>query len=84
MVEILKYGSKEELLNMDYKDMVPKFQPDGRNSYEKSKEMVELAKKYKGHQFECVYLRADSKEFLAEVTLTPIVLGGQHVIYTVI
>ncbi len=84
MVEILKYNSKEELLNMHYSSMVPKFQPDGINSYEKSKEMIALARKYKGYQFECVYLRANGEEFLAEVTLTPIVLGNHHVIYTVI
>ncbi len=84
MVEILKYPSKKELLNMHYSDMVPKFQPDGRNSYEKSKEMIALAKQYKGYQFECVYRRANGEEFLAEVTLTPIVLGKRHVIYTVV
>jgi len=84
MVEILKYNSKEELLNMHYSAMVPKFQPDGINSYEKSKEMIALARKYKGYQFECVYLRANGEEFLAEVTLTPIILGSHHVIYTVI
>ncbi|BAF72432.1 EAL domain-containing protein [Sulfurovum sp. NBC37-1] len=84
MVEILKYDSKEKLLNMHYTSMVPKFQPDGRNSYEKSKEMVLLAKKYKGYQFECVYIRADGEKFLAEVTLTPIMLGKRHVIYTVV
>ncbi|WP_052746099.1 EAL domain-containing protein [Sulfurovum lithotrophicum] len=84
MVEILKYGSKKELLNMHYSDMVPKFQPDGRNSYEKSKEMVDLARRYKGYQFECVYLRANGEKFLAEVTLTPILLEEKHVIYTVV
>ena len=84
MVEILKYPSKKELLNMHYSDMVPKFQPDGRNSYEKSKEMIALAKQYNGYQFECVYRRANGEEFLAEVTLTPIVLGKRHVIYTVV
>ncbi|OQX50306.1 MAG: hypothetical protein B5M46_00760 [Epsilonproteobacteria bacterium 4484_20] len=81
MVNMLKYDSKEELLNMDYDAMVPKHQPDGSNSYEKSKEMIALAKKYKGYQFECAYLRADGEEFLAEVTLTPIVLGKRNVIY---
>ena len=84
MVEILKYGSKEELLKMHYTSLVPKFQPDGRNSYEKSKEMIVLAKKYKGYQFECVYLRADGEAFLAEVTLTPIMLDKRHVIHTVV
>jgi diguanylate cyclase (GGDEF)-like protein/PAS domain S-box-containing protein len=81
MVEMFKYNSKEELLHMDHTAMVPPFQPDGRNSYEKSKEMIALARKYKGYQFECVYLRSDGEAFLAEVTLTPIMLGKRHVIY---
>ena len=84
MVEILKYKSKEELLNIHYTSMVPEFQPDGSNSYEKSREMIALAEEYKGYQFECVYTRADGEEFLAEVTLTPIVLDKRHVIYTAV
>ncbi|KYJ87292.1 hypothetical protein AS592_02835 [Sulfurovum riftiae] len=84
MVEILDYPSKEALLEMQASSLVPKFQPDGSNSYEKSKEMIALAEKYKVHQFECVYLRANGEEFLAEVTLTPIVLGERNVTHTVV
>jgi len=83
-VSIFGYASREVLLRTPPDNMSPIYQADGMLSSEKIKEMVLLAQKNKGHQFEWINLRANGDVFFSEVTLTPIVLNGEDVLHIVI
>jgi diguanylate cyclase (GGDEF)-like protein/PAS domain S-box-containing protein len=83
-VSIFGYASREVLLRTPPDNMSPMYQADGMLSSEKIKEMVLLAQKNKGHQFEWINLRANGDVFFSEVTLTPIVLNGEDVLHIVI
>ena len=83
VVEILQYNSKEDLLHTHPSKFSPKYQPDGRSSFEKAEEMMELAVKNGSNQFEWVHTRANGEDFWAEITLTPIVLNDRDVIHVV-
>ncbi len=73
-VNMMRMSSKKELLLKHPAEFSPKFQPDGRNSIEKSIEMDALARKNGFHRFDWIHTRADGEEFPCEVTLTPIQL----------
>ena len=83
IVEMLRYKSKEELMGKRPARLSPPLQPDGRDSLEKGDEMVDLALENGRHQFEWVHVRNGGEAFLADVTLTPIVLEGRQVLHVV-
>jgi diguanylate cyclase (GGDEF)-like protein/PAS domain S-box-containing protein len=83
IVEMLKYHSKEEVLNLPITKFSPPLQPDGRDSYKKAEEMVEIARKSKMHQFEWVLRKATGEDFFVEVTMTPMELDDRKVIYVI-
>ena len=83
VVEMLKYNSKEELLNTHPSQLSPKFQPDGRASFEKAEEMMNLAIKNSGHRFEWVHTKADGENFWVEVVLTHISIVDRDIIHVV-
>jgi len=71
-VEMLRYKSKEELLETHPSELSPPFQPDGQPSFEKADEMMKLAYKNGTHRFEWEHKRADGEVFPVEVLLTHI------------
>lgn len=80
MLELLKYDKKEDVL--DHPDKIsPEYQPDGRLSFEKANEMMDLAIKNGTHTFEWLCVRSDSVEFWLEVSLTLVTLNGKKVLY---
>ncbi len=83
IVQMLGYNSKEELLNLHPSKLSPEFQPDGRKSYEKAEEMIQLAVENGTHRFEWVHTKANNEDYLVEVTLTPITLNNCNVIHVV-
>ncbi len=83
IIEMLHYHSKDEVLNTHPSKLSPKFQPDGRESYEKAEEMMALARKNGFHNFEWVHTRANNKDFWVDVTLTPINLHNHDVIHVI-
>ncbi len=83
IVKMLGYDHKEELLNLHPSKLSPEFQPDGRRSYEKAEEMMQLAVKNGKYRFEWVHTRANNEDFLVEVTLTPITLNNRNVIHVI-
>ncbi|MEN8147202.1 MAG: EAL domain-containing protein [Campylobacterota bacterium] len=83
VVEMLQYNSKEDLLHTHPSKLSPAYQPDGRSSFEKAEEMMNLAVKNGWHQFEWVHAKASGEEFWAEITLTPIVLNNRDVIHVI-
>ncbi len=83
IVKLLKFESKEELLGQTPLSLSPELQPDGRKSIEKSKEMIDIAIKEGWNNFEWLHRKANDDTFMAEITLTSLVLDGKDVIYVV-
>jgi len=79
--QLMGYNSKEELLSLHPKVLSPKYQPDGMNSVEKAKKMMQLALEKGMHQFEWVHTKADSTPLWVEVRLSPLVIENREYIY---
>jgi len=58
-------------------EVSPEFQPDGRASAEKAREMIETAVRQGSHSFQWAHKRLNGEVFPAEVMLTRMELGGQ-------
>jgi len=94
-VEMLRFPSKEALLERFSNgaekgtlrahpaEFSPPLQPDGRNSYEKADEMMQLAFEQGSHRFEWEHVRADGECFSVEVLLTPVHRGERQVLHVV-
>lgn len=81
IVRIMKASSKEDFLNMHPSELSPEFQPDGRASYEKAEEMMNICLE-KGHNhFEWVHRRKDGEDFWAEILLTRLNIKNKSVIH---
>jgi len=82
-VRMLRYRSREELLQTHPSALSPEYQPDGRRSFEKANEMMNLAFEQGSHRFEWVHRRADGEVFPVEVLLTAMPRGDQSVLHVV-
>ncbi len=82
-VDMLRYTSREELLQTHPSQLSPEFQPDGRTSFDKANEMMAIALEKKSHRFERDHMRADGEVFPVEVLLTTIPKGEGLIIHTV-
>ena len=93
--EMLRFPSKEALLER-YSggagkgtlrahpgEFSPPQQPDGRDSYEKADEMMQIAFEQGSHRFEWEHVRADGECFPVEVMLTPVYRGQRRVLHVV-
>jgi len=83
-VKIFGYASKEALLHVPLQQLSPKFQPDGHFSSSQIKKMIRHAKEKRGYQFEWLNQKSSGENFFSEVTLTPIILNGSHVLHIVV
>ena len=82
-VEILGYGSREELLATHPSKLSPEIQPDGRASFEKAEAMMQTAYERGVHRFEWEHQRRDGSCFPVEVTLARLDMPGQDLLYCV-
>ncbi len=82
-VTMLRYASKEELLQTHPSELSPEFQPDGRVSFEKANEMMAIAFAEGSHRFEWMHQRADGEVFPVEVLLTSVPAGDTILLHTV-
>ncbi len=83
-IEMLGYSNKTDLLNTHPSELSPEKQPDGRDSFTKAKEMLDIAVKNGSHCFEWNHLRATGEIFPVEVLLTTISAQKGHcVIHTI-
>jgi PAS domain S-box-containing protein len=73
------FGAKDaaQLIALCPWDLSPQFQPDGRLSVEKAREMVETAMREGSRSFEWAHKRLNGKEFPATVLLARMELDGQ-------
>src|SRR3569623_3523260 len=74
-------ADKSQLLSVHPSSISPEYQPDGRRSDEKAREMLEIALRKENHRFEWLHRRSDGSEFHVEVILTKIHLGEHEVIH---
>lgn len=77
------FENREALLKSHPGELSPPIQPDGTNSIEKANEMISLAFKKGFNRFEWVHRKSNGVDFLAEVSLTPIVFKGKRALYAV-
>ena len=82
-VRMLGRVDKREVLHMHPAELSPEFQPDGRRSTEKCREMDALARRDGHHRFDWLHRRADGEVFPCEVSLTPVEVGGRSVLLVV-
>jgi diguanylate cyclase (GGDEF)-like protein/PAS domain S-box-containing protein len=71
-LDLLGYHDKSRLLKTHPSKLSPAFQSDGRDSFTKAKEMMDIALKNGSHRFEWKHIRADGTIFPVEVLLTAI------------
>lgn len=71
-VEMLGYKNKEDFLRTHPSELSPTFQPDGKESYSKAQQMMDLAVKYGSHRFEWDHLTNGGRIIPVEVLLTTI------------
>jgi PAS domain S-box-containing protein len=79
-VQMMRASSKEQLLLTNPADVSPQFQPDGRDSREKTHEMIALALANGSHRFDWVCRRLDGVDFYVEVLGTTVRTGEQPLI----
>lgn len=80
-VKMLRYATRQELLQTHPSELSPEYQPDGRVSYEKANDMMALAFARGSHRFEWNHQRADGEVFPVEVLLTSVPLNGRDVLH---
>ena len=71
-VDMLRYRSRDDLLQTHPSELSPELQPDGRPSFEKANEMMAIAFERGSHRFEWDHQRADGEVFPVEVLLTAV------------
>lgn len=81
-VELMRAGTKEQLLQMRPEDLSPPFQADGTPSGAKTIEIAALVEQCGGLRFEWLARRFDGQDIPLEVLTTPICIKGRtlHVI----
>ncbi len=82
-VDMLRHGTKEELLRTHPSDLSPPTQPDGRDSFTKANEMIAIAFERGSHRFEWDHKRADGEVFPVEVLLTAVPKGEGFILHVV-
>jgi len=82
-LKLLGYDNKKELFKCHPSDLSPKKQPDGKPSFEKANEMMDIAYKQGWHRFEWDHKKKDGTVFPVEVSLTAISKGSKKILHTV-
>jgi PAS domain S-box-containing protein len=83
VVKMLGYKSREALLNTHPSQLSPEYQPDGKLSYVKAQEMMDLALKNGSNHFEWIHTRANGENFPVEVWLSKVNFNGRIMINTI-
>jgi len=82
---LIVYGcSREQIIGASPYELSPPFQPDGRSSYEKAIERINMAYKEGAQSFEWEHCRWDKTPFMAEVTLNCLEICGEVLIQAIV
>ncbi len=82
-VRLLRYRTRNELLQVHPAGLSPELQSDGRDSREKADEMMAIARERGSHRFEWDHQRADGEIFPVEVLLTAVPRGDGVILHVV-
>src|SRR5262249_43975110 len=82
-IQLLKAVDKSQVLALHPAVLSPEYQPDGRLSMEKSKEMDGIAKARGYHRFEWMHRKLDGEVFPVEVTLNAVQIGSKPALIVV-
>jgi PAS domain S-box-containing protein len=80
---LLGIDNKNKILNASPADISPEYQPNGRLSSEMVLEHDEKARQNGNHRFEWMSLKHDGTPILLEVSLMPIMLKGEELLYII-
>jgi|GEM_PF-586925 len=80
--EKLMRGTREQLLQVTPDQISPEYQPNGRKSSTYAQELIEQAYREGNIRFEWTHTRFDGSEFIADVSLVPIVVEDEEVLFT--
>lgn len=80
--EIMLGRDKSKIIGLNPENLSPEFQPDGRKSKDKSKEMNDIAIKNGSHTFEWVHKKNDGTDLFIEVSLASLLLDEKPAIFT--
>lgn len=81
-VKILGFNSKDDIYKIHPSEISPQYQPDGRLSYEKAQELMNLTYKYGYNRFEWVHINDRGNEIIMDIALTRIPYKGRQMIFT--
>jgi PAS domain S-box-containing protein len=76
--------TREQMVNQNPGNISPPFQPDGRESMEKSMEKITAALRGEPQSFEWKHIRSDGTLFDTEVSLNCIEVGGEKIIQGIV
>ncbi|NJK69634.1 MAG: AAA family ATPase [Microcoleus sp. SU_5_3] len=82
-VKMMRCTDKQQLLSLHPAQLSPEIQPDGRDSFEKAKEITAMAFYRGSYRFEWMHRRVDGEDFWVEVLLTVIPVDGKEILHTV-
>jgi PAS domain S-box-containing protein len=82
-VDVLGYPDKETLRNTHPAALSPKVQPDGEDSYKKAERILAETREKGILRFEWMHTRANGDNFMAEITLSSVILQDKSVLYCV-
>ena len=80
MMELFLLTSENNLVSLKPWELSPEFQPDGRPSQEKGREMIQTAIENGSHFFEWTHKKTTGEEFQATVQLSRVDLGDEFVL----
>ena len=83
-LEMFKAKNEKEFLSCKPWGLSPKLQPDGRDSIEKAKEMLETTMREGSHFFDWVHKRINGEEFFADVLLSRVEYAGKVLVHAVV
>jgi PAS domain S-box-containing protein len=83
-IEMFKVKNEAEFLTYEPWKLSPEYQPDGRISDEKAKEMIETAMRKGSNFFEWTHKRANGEEFLANVLLSRVEQGEKVFVHATV
>lgn len=82
-VAMLRYPDREAMIGCRPRDFSPEFQPCGRPSADKAREVIAAARRDGVCRFDWTHRRADGTDLPTQVTLTPIELHGRAALLVV-
>jgi len=84
IVKMLWYSDADNMLNLSFGDISPKYQDDGELSEVKAQKMIEKCLKNGAHNFEWILKKSYGVKFWSDITLTHLRLKNKYIIHAVI